>query len=210
MSHHHHQRVAASGGAAFTVLAIATVAVVPPAPDVDASASEIRSYLADEHDMFGVTVGLMGLAILALVLVLGYLYRRLSDAGEELALRASFVIAAAVAATCAFAGVLLQGVLAQHTASGIDDSSLLLLYRTWQVIAFMGPPLPMTVVLLVAALGTLRSGIFPRWMAWSALEGGLAGAGRSARFVGDRDSRHPAARHPRRGTPPLGVPRLAC
>ncbi|MGH3899430.1 MAG: hypothetical protein ACRDTA_14560 [Pseudonocardiaceae bacterium] len=47
----------------------------------------------------------------------------------------------------AFAGVLFQAVLVQYTGGGIDDSTLLALHRIWNVIAFMGPTLPMVEVL---------------------------------------------------------------
>lgn len=118
----------------------------------------------------------MALAMLALCLVLGHLYRRLSSASSAPALPAAFVVASGVAVSTALGGVLLQGVLAQHTASGIDDSTLLALYRTWQVVAFMGAPLPMAIVLTLAAVSTFRDGILPHWTGWVALASAIGGA----------------------------------
>ncbi len=48
-------RAAALGGAGFTALAIASVAVVLAAPSIDASIGEVRIYLVDNHDRFGLT-----------------------------------------------------------------------------------------------------------------------------------------------------------
>src|SRR4029079_12514886 len=122
-------RAAVCGGAAFTLLALSTLAVAPPIPDVDASATEIRAYLLDEHDRFAFSVALMALAVLALCLALAYLWRRLSAESGRATLTTTFLIAGVVAATIAFTGVLLQGVLAQH-ATALDDSSILALYRS--------------------------------------------------------------------------------
>ena len=169
-------KVTAAGGAAFTLLAVATLVVAPPAPDVDASASKIRSYLVDEHDRFGASVASMALAVLALCLVFGYLYRRIRAAAGASALPAALVVASGAVVSMALSGVLFQAVLAQHTASGIDDSTLLALYRTWQVFAFMGPPLPVAVVLVLAAIATFRYGILPRWSGWLALVAAIGGA----------------------------------
>ena len=168
-------RLAACGGAAFTLLAFSTLAVAPPTPDIDASATEIRSYLVNEHDRFGVSVALMALAVLALCLALGYVWRRLEAGSGGTTLTTTFVIAGSVAAATALAGVLLQGVLAQH-ATALGDSTLLALYRTWQVVAFMGPPLPMAIALALVSLSTLRDAVLPRWTGWVALVAAIGGA----------------------------------
>src|SRR5262249_482441 len=73
----------------------------------------------------------------------------------------------------ALAGVLLQGVLVQHTATGVDDSSLLVLHRTWNVVAFMGPPLPVAIVGLIIGARALGDGVFPRWLGWIAIVSAL-------------------------------------
>lgn len=176
MPDHPVDRIAACGGAAFTILAISTVVVAPPAPAVDASAGEIRSYLTDEHGRFGFSVALMALAVLALCLVLGYLWREISRAAAGTALSGTFLVAGAVAASTALGGVLFQGILAQHTASGLDESTLVALYRTWQVVAFMGPPLPMAIVLAGFAISVLReNATFPRWTGWLAIVAAVGG-----------------------------------
>ncbi len=76
----------------------------------------------------------------------------------------------------ALAGVLAQGILVQHTGAGIDDSALLVIHRTWQVVAFMGPPLvrlgrPYALV----GARTLQYGIFPRWLGCVALVAAAGG-----------------------------------
>jgi hypothetical protein len=169
-------RVAASGGAAFTLLAFSTLVVVPPAPDVSAPAAEIRSYLVDAHERFGFSVVLMALAVLALCLVLGHVSRQVGLSSGGTSMSGAILIAGAATVSMALAGVLLQGVLAQQSA-GVDDSTLRALYRSWQVVAFIGPPLPLAVVLSVAFISTLRDAILPRWTGWLALIAAIGGVG---------------------------------
>jgi hypothetical protein len=175
MSQSTFDRVAASGGIAFTVLGLSTIAIAPPAPAVDASATEIRRYLTEHHARFGLSTIAMALAVLAVALAFGYIHRRLTDTDDGTALPAVFLATAASAVALALAGVLLQGVLGQYGTSGLDDSTLLALHRTWNVVAFMGPPLPMAVALLLAAVRTIRTGVFPRWLAWIAAASALGG-----------------------------------
>jgi hypothetical protein len=165
-------RIAAGGGVAFTVLGLSTIAIAPPAPAVDASAAEVRRYLTEHHTRFGLSTIAMALAVLAVALAFGYVHRRLADADRESALPATFLATAASVVTLALAGVLLQGLLAQHGVNGIDDSTLLALHRAWNIVAFVGPPLPLAVALLLAAT---RTGVFPRWLDWVAAASALGG-----------------------------------
>lgn len=175
MAHSTFDRVAASGGIAFTVLAVATVTIAPPTPAVDAAAADIRRYLTDHHDRFGLSVITMALAVLAFALALGYVQQRLRDADQGTALPATVQLAGAVAVTFALGGVLLQGVLAQYGVDGTDDSTLLALNRAWNIVAFMGPPLPLAIVLLLAGVRTIQVGVFPRWIGWVGIVSGLGG-----------------------------------
>jgi len=175
MTHSTFDRIAAGGGIAFTVLGLSTIVIAPAAPAVDASVGEIRRYLTDNHDRFGLSTIAMALAVLAFVLAVGYIHRRLVDTDEGTALPATFLAAGATAVTLALAGVLLQGVLAQHGVNGIDDSTLLALHRTWNIVAFMGPPLPATIALLLAGARTIQRGVFPRWLGWVAVVSALGG-----------------------------------
>jgi hypothetical protein len=168
-------RIAAAGGAAFAVLALSTQAVAPAAPDLDANAGEVRRYLADNHGRIGVSIVLMALAVLALGLFFGYVHRRLVDTDRGSALPACFLIAGATTIALALAGVLAQGILVQHTGAGIDDSALLVIHRTWQVVAFIGPPLSVSVALALVGARTLQYGVFPRWLGCVALVAAAAG-----------------------------------
>jgi hypothetical protein len=169
-------RIAASGGIAFTVLGLSTMVIAPAAPAVDAPAAEIRSYLAANHDRFGLSAVVMALAVLAVAVSLGFIHRRLAETDEGTAVPGTFLIAAGATVTFALAGVLLQGVLAQYSADGLDDSTLLALHRTWNIVAFMGPPLPLTIALLLAGVRSIQSGLFPRWLGWVAVVSALGGA----------------------------------
>jgi hypothetical protein len=168
--------VAASGGLAFTVLGLASNLVVPVAPDVDASAGNVRDYLVDHHDGFGLATVLMALATLAVALCFGYIHRRLVEDDRGTSLPACFEIAAGAVVTLALAGVLLQGILAQYASDGIDDSTLLALHRTWIIVAFAGPPIPVAIVLATVGTRTIRQGIFPRWLGWIAVVSAAGGA----------------------------------
>ncbi len=175
MSQSTFDRVAAGGGIAFTVLGLSTLAIAPPAPAIDASATEVRRYLTEHNTRFGLSTIAMALAVLAIALAFGYIHRRLADTDHRTALPATFLAACASTVTLALVGVLLQGLLAQHGIDGTDDSTLLALHRTWNVIAFMGPPLPMTIALLLAATRTIQTGVFPRWLGWVAAASALGG-----------------------------------
>jgi hypothetical protein len=175
MSQSTFDRIAAGGGIAFTVFGLSTLAIAPPAPAIDASATEVRSYLTEHHTRFGLSTLAMALAVLAIALAFGYIHHRLADTDRSTALPATFLVAGASTVTLALVGVLLQGVLAQHGVDGIDDSTLLALHRTWNVVAFMGPALPMTIALLLAAARTIRTGVFPRWLGWVAAASALGG-----------------------------------
>jgi hypothetical protein len=150
--------------------------IAPPAPDVDASAGEIRRYLTENHGRFGLATIAMALAVLAIALAFGYIHRRLAETDEGTALPATFLAAGAVTVTLALTGVLLQGVLGQHGVDGIDDSTLLALHRTWNIVAFMGPPLPATIVLILAGTRSIERRIFPRWLGLLAIIAALGGA----------------------------------
>lgn len=167
-------RLAASGGIIFTVLAVSTLVVAPVAPAVDAPATEVRRWLTDHPDRLGVSVGLMVLAVLAVSLAFGYVHRQLAVTDRGSALPACFLVAAAAAVSMALAGAVLQGLLVQYM-DGVDDSTLLAIYRTWQVVAFMGPPLPIGIALALAGARTLRERVFPQWTGWVALASAAGG-----------------------------------
>jgi len=168
-------RLAAAGGATFTVLAIASVAVAPAAPALDASADAVRAYLDTSRGSFGTGAALMALAVMALCPLFGYVHRRLVAADRGTALPSTYLLASAGTVVLALTGALLQGVLAQHT-EGIDDSALLLLHRTWNLVAFMGPPLLAAVALLAVAISVATTSVFPRWLGIVAAVSALGGA----------------------------------
>jgi hypothetical protein len=169
-------RLAAAGGAAFTLLAVASVAVAPTAPDPDASADAVRAYLDTSHGPFAIGAALMALAVMALCPFFAYVHRRLVATDRGTALPAMYLIASAGAIVLALTGALLQGLLARHIGPEIDDAALLLLHRTWNLVAFMGPPLLTTVALLAVAVRIARTAVFPRWLGAVAAVSAVGGA----------------------------------
>lgn len=166
-------RAAAAGGIAFTVLAFASAAAAP-LPTADAPAEEIRRFLSDHGVGFGLGAALMAVAVVGGGLFFGYVHRRLAASDPGTSLPSCFLVAAGGVITVALLGALLQGVLAR-VGVGVDDPALLALWGTWNVVAFTGPPLFCTVVLLLPALRTLRTEVFPRWSAWVAIVAGVCG-----------------------------------
>jgi hypothetical protein len=122
--------------------------------------------------------------LVAVGVFFGYVHRRLRDNDRASALPTCLLVAAGGVVSLALAGALLQGTLAQHTGSGIDDSALLLLHRTWTIVAFMGPPLLMGTVLLLGGSRSIRTGVFPRWLGWIAIVSAFAGVATALTSLG--------------------------
>jgi hypothetical protein len=169
-------RLAAAGGATFTALAIASVAVAPAAPPIDASADAVRAYLDTSRGPFGIGAALMALAVMALCPFFGYVHRRLAATDRGRALPATYLLAAAGTVVLALTGALLQGVLAGHTGTEIDNAALLLLHRTWNLVAFTGPPLLIAIALLAVAIRVATTAVFPRWLGVIAAASAVGGS----------------------------------
>lgn len=168
-------KIAAAGGLGFTALGLSTLALAPPAPPVDATAAEVRSYLTDDHARFGLSTIVMTLAVLALLPFLALLHRRIAERRADSALPGSFLIAAGATVTLALAGSLMGGMLGQYAQDGIDDSTLLALHRLWYVVAFAGPPITMAVVLSILGVVIVRDHLYPLWIGWVALVSAVGG-----------------------------------
>jgi hypothetical protein len=168
-------RAAASGGLAFAVLGLASAAVAPTPPDVDAPADQVRRYLSEHRGGFGASAILMALALVAVSLVFAYVHRRLVDTDGETAAPSCFLLAGSATVALALAGVLVQGVLARHSDTGLDDSTLLALHRVWHLFAFMGPPITIAVALLIAGERSIRGRLFAPWLGWVAIVSAVGG-----------------------------------
>lgn len=157
-------RLARLGGLAFTLLAIAGVVVAPMPPAFDASADEIRTYLTDHGQAFGVSSILMVLTMLAGSAFFVWVYRRLAEVDSTSVLPTWFLTTATAAITFAMAGAVLQGMLARHVGPEIDDSTLTGLYLLWNFLAFMSPPLFVAVAWAVVAVRCVTHRVFPLWI----------------------------------------------
>jgi hypothetical protein len=164
------ERVGAATGIAFAALAVASTVVVPSAPDVDAGAGEIRSYLVSHQHALGVSTVLMAFAGVAIIGFFAAVHGRLRS-GERSGswLPGAFGVAGTIVAGAALLGAVFEAVLVQQVAPGADDSTLRAFYVTWLFVSHGGPSLAMTPALVVAAVVTLRSGAFARWLAIPAL-----------------------------------------
>ena len=168
-------RAAAMGGVGFVVLAGTASAIAPTTLALDSGAAEIRSKIAGHADALGTSALLTALAMLAFGFLLAYVHGRLRSAETRngSSLPACFALAGTALVTIGLLGAVLQAVVAHHTG-GFDDPTLLLAFRLWQMVSNLSA-LPAGVMLLLAGVRTLQTGVFPRWLGVTAIVAGLAG-----------------------------------
>lgn len=187
-------RVAACGGIAFTVLALASSGATGSFPDIDADAATVRAYVDGHATGLGWGAVLMVLASLALVPLFGYLDRRLradeAERADVSSLPAVTLLAGAVIVVLALVGAVLQGMLARQTA-GLDDSSVLLAYRLWNLTTFSGPAVGVALYAPLVGARALRTGVLPRWLGIVGLVSTLGGLS-SIAYIGTAESVSPA------------------
>ena len=171
-------RAAAMGGIGFVVLAGVASAIAPTTLALDSSADEIRSKLAAHADALGAGALLTALAMLAIGFFLAHVHERLRSVETRNAssLPTCFALAGTALVTIGLLGAVLQAVVAHH-ADGFDDPTLLLTFRLWQMVSYNLSALPAGVVMLLAGVRTLQTGVFPRWLGVTAIVSGLAGLG---------------------------------
>lgn len=171
-------RAAALGGVGFAVLVGAASVIAPTTLSLDANVADIRSKLADHPDAIGVGALLTALAMLALGFFLAYVHQRLRsvEGDEPTSLTACFALAGTSLVTIGLLGAVLQAVAAHHTG-GFDDPALLLTFRLWQMVSYNLSALPAAVVMLLAGVRTLQTGVFPRWLGAVAIVAALGGLG---------------------------------
>lgn len=171
-------RLAALGGVGFTVLGLAAGGVGAWADvTIDSDAATVRTWVETHRSGLAWSTALMTLAGLCFLALLAHVDHRLRDdeqrRGEATSLPAGVLLAGAVMVVLTLLGAVIQGMLARQT-TGLDDSSLLLVFRAWNLVAFSGPPVGVTLFSALVAARILRTGVFPRWLAVVAV---LAGAG---------------------------------
>lgn len=171
-------RTAAMGGIGFVVLAGTASAIAPTTLALDSGAEEIRSKLADHAGALGTGALLTAVAMLAFGFFLAHVHERLRsvETPNASSLPACFALAGTALVTIGLLGAVLQAVVAHHTA-GLDDPTLLLTFRLWQMVSYNLSALPAGVVMLLAGVRTLQTGVFPRWLGVTAIVSGVAGLG---------------------------------
>lgn len=169
-------RAAAMGGVGFVVLAGTASAIAPTTLALDSGAAEIRSKLAGHADAIGTSALLTALAMLAIGFFVAFVHGRLKsvETRTSSALSTGFALAGTALFTIGLLGAVLQAVVAHHTG-GFDDPTLLLTFRLWQMVSYNLSALPAGVMLLLAGVRTLQTGVFPRWLGVTAIVAGLAG-----------------------------------
>ncbi len=169
-------RAAAMGGIGFVVLAGIASAIAPTTLALDSGAPEIRSKLAGHADALGTSALLTAFSMLAIGFFVAFVHARLKSVGTRTgsALSTCFALAGSALVTIGLLGAVLQAVVAHHTG-GFDDPTLLLTFRLWQMVSYNLSALPAGVMLVLAGVRTLQTGVFPRWLGVTAIVAGLAG-----------------------------------
>ena len=141
---------------AFAVLSVLAVIVVPLGPGIDQPGSEVVDHLSAYGGAVRVRALLGALALLALVVVVGYARERLEGAAGHI-----FVVGAALLAAQVVVHLGLTAGLALH-ASSLDPPTA----RTVADVAAMWGPLLTVAGLLLAGpvIWAARESRFPRWL----------------------------------------------
>lgn len=141
---------------AFTVLSVLAVIVVPLGPGIEQPGSEVVDHLSSYGAAVRVRALLAALALLALVVVVGYARERLEGAVGHV-----FVVGAAVLVAQVVVQLEFTAGLALH-ASSLDPPTA----RTMTDVAAMWGPLLTVAGLSLAGpvIWGAREGRFPRWL----------------------------------------------
>jgi hypothetical protein len=169
------QRLAPLSGIAFVVLvAVGFIAVGGNTPDVNDTPTKITSYWTDHHDRQVVAAILVALGAIFLAIFTASLRDRMRGArGEGLwqnliligggASVAGFLVAVGFHVALADGGDHHFSADAMVALNALDNDS------------FFAFAIPLAIMLLGAAGATLKVGVLPRWLGWTALVLAIAG-----------------------------------
>lgn len=170
-------RVGGVLGIGFIILFILSMGLQSGAPDVDASADEVREYFTDDKDIFLSGDYLGGLAFIFLFLPFVSILSTLLGRAEGNPAVWSLVVFAAGIIMLALggAGSMFRVALAFGAAEGGDDSVLLALMNL-DYVTFAALPMVAGLFLLAASLVILKTGVFLKWLGWLGLATGVIAA----------------------------------
>ena len=171
-----YDRGAALGGIAYFLLVGAAASIAPTTLELDLNASDVRRELAGHANALGASAVLTALAMLALGCFIAAVSQRLksSDPDGGSSLPICFTLAGAAVIIIGLLGASLQAIVAHHGAD-LDDASLVMSFRLWQVVSYNLSALPAGVMLLLAGGRTLRTAVFPKWLGVVAILGAVGG-----------------------------------
>jgi len=158
-------RTGALAGISFTVLGLAGAFSVPLPPAVDDPASEIRDYVVDHQTALGVSTVLYAASILAFVAFVAMVHRRLSASGRSPVAAGTFLVAGTACVTLGLLGSLIEASLVQRIGPVADPATVATWFQVWDLVAFTGPPLAVSLAVAVAAFVLYGDRTFPRWLA---------------------------------------------
>ncbi len=143
----------------YVVLLFAGPAIVPAAPEADASGVEVVRYFSQHANGIRLAMWLAAWSIVPLALLVACLRSRLVGMGRDVMLlgAAGLIVTTVVWSWFNLGLALHPGRLDPNVARTILDVSI-----------YFGPVLTVSIVLLIAPIGLAawRRARFPRWLAW--------------------------------------------
>jgi hypothetical protein len=170
------QRLAPLSGIAFVALvAVGFIAVGGNTPDVNDSPTKITSYWADHHDKQVVAALLVALGAIFLAIFAASLRDRMRGPGGEGGLWQNLIL---IGGGASVAGFLVAVGFHVALADGGDhhfSTDAMVALNALDNDSFFAFAIPLTIMLLGAAGATLKVGVLPRWLGWTALVIAIAG-----------------------------------
>jgi hypothetical protein len=163
-------RVAAAMGFTFVALFVAAFIVFGDGPKLGDSPEEVASYFVDDRSRVVTGVILFGLATIAFAWFVGAIASMLRNAGEA---RLGATVIASGGAVMGIALVVLALNASQviGIAAADPDAAKTINIIGWAFEVTIS--WPVAAFTLATAVGAMRAGIFPQWLAWASLAGAV-------------------------------------
>lgn len=168
-------RLVLGGTALYLSEWVAIFAASPPGPVTGVGRGELVAAYAENADRAALSAGWFAVCLVGRVLVVSGLAASLRNRPRERPLLDLAVAAMALGVVLEIASYAVAAAAAQVAASGGDPGIVVALNETglWLNVMLFGPT---GVALLAAGAAMLGSGLFARWLGWTAVVAGASGA----------------------------------
>lgn len=162
------QRLLPLTGALFVLFLIGSFLIAGEPPEASDDVQEIVDHYVDNKDAIMGSSIVAALSMLSLAFFVAYLRKRFDDAdGETGLISSTILIGTAVLA----AGVAVDSTIAfslAEAAEDIDPVAVQALQALWDN-DFLPMALGLGILILSLGIGTLKTGVLPKWMGWVAI-----------------------------------------